>query len=145
MARKSAAALAAVTPLKERPAAPTELTDDERVVWDAVVATKPADWFTRDTHPLLVQYCRATLRARQVAKIIEDVESDGGMTGADKASAFKELVAMEARISGTLSTLATKMRISQQSRYGARGADGSHHRANAGAPAKPWEFGKAGS
>jgi hypothetical protein len=142
MARKSAAALAVATPLNPRPEPPHELTDEEREVWRAVVATKPADWFTRDTHPLLVQYCRMTLRARQLAQMHErlvDIENP-----ADAVRSFDALVKLEATVSGVLATLATKMRLSQQSKYGARGAEGVARRGGEGSGAKPWEFGKSG-
>jgi hypothetical protein len=134
MPRRSAASLAIVTPDLSRPKAPAELTKDEAVVWEEVVSTKPADWFTRDTHPLLVAYCRATVVSRVIAKQVdafnqEWLVQDGGL------ARYEKLVRMQRSQSTLLATLATKMRISQQSKYGARGAN-SH--AKAGAAPKPW-------
>jgi phage terminase small subunit len=50
-----------------RPDAPAELTAEQADEWRAIVKRMPGNWFTRETHPLLVQYCRTITRLRQLA------------------------------------------------------------------------------
>jgi hypothetical protein len=117
--RVSSAALeiAPVTPLgavaRQKP--PADLTDEEVEVWAAVVAAEPADWFSPSTVPLLAQYCRHVISAKRVAELIERTTQEMDLAMYDK------LLAMQARESGVISTLATKMRIAQQSTTNHRG------------------------
>lgn len=134
--RASAAALEvtpAVTAVERvvRPDAPYDLTDEQADEWWAVVNRMPADWFTRETHGLLSQYCRHTVQARRIAKLIEDMLADTeGFTIKD----YDRLLKIQERESRALASLATKMRISHQAT--------STHRANIGnrdGSKKPWE------
>ncbi len=43
--------------------------------WLALVSALPADWFPRETHGLLTDYCRHVVRSRRVALLIGVVES----------------------------------------------------------------------
>jgi hypothetical protein len=76
--RKSAAALTVISSsgveTVRRPEPPTELTDEQADEWRAVVMRLPADWFPRETHALLTQYCRHVVAARRVAQLIEGAE-----------------------------------------------------------------------
>lgn len=138
--RKSAASLAVVTPLPgQRPEPPEGLSDAESAVWRSVVATKPSDWFTADTFPLLVEYCRASIAAQQTAAALEKYTTVP--TGPTKFARFLALRKLQDTQGRLLATLATKMRLAQQSKYGARGADGAARRGAQGE--KPWEFGKS--
>jgi hypothetical protein len=66
--RRSAASLSIVSVLgNERPAPPDELTEEEAEEWRAIASRMPADWFTRENHPLLAEYCRHIVRARDLA------------------------------------------------------------------------------
>jgi hypothetical protein len=132
MARKSASLGAVAAPIVPRPEPPAELSPDERDLWRSIVATKPAEWFSRDMYPLLVQYCRHRTRATQVARMIEASPEDGGD--------LKALFAMEAEQSHALASLATKMRLTQQSRY-SPGRAATHSR-SAGSRQPPWKFGE---
>ena len=55
----------------ERPDAPYDLTDEQAEEWWAVVNRLPAEWFPRETHALLAQYCRHVVAARRVAELID--------------------------------------------------------------------------
>ncbi len=131
--RTSAASLAMrpVTPVgqTDRPAPPDELNDEEAEEWLAVVNRLPADWFARETFPLLVQYCRHVVTARRISQLIEALQEQEKLDMKAYASALR----MQARESGVIASLATKMRISQQSTY-----DKSKKKGNGG-KAKPWE------
>ena len=45
-----------VIEVTSRPDAPYDLTDEQSKVWWSVVDRLPADWFPRETHPLLSQF-----------------------------------------------------------------------------------------
>ena len=118
--RVSAADLAIVpmTPLGavERLKPPHDLTDDEVEVWCAVTNAEPADHFSASTAPLLAQYCRHVISSRRVAELIERMVG-GELSIRD----YNELLHMQERESRVIATLATKMRISQQSTTNHRG------------------------
>lgn len=130
MPRKSAAELsvaAHVVQVVPRPVAPSELTDEQAAEWEAIVSRMPADWFTRETHGLLVQYCRHVVQARRIAQLIE--RQDGYDIGE-----YDQLLKMQEREGRALSSLATRMRITQQSTWSPQKGKGST------APdRKPWE------
>jgi hypothetical protein len=105
-----------------------DLTDEEVEVWHAVVSTVPADWFDRGTAPLLSQYCRHVVQARRLAELIEKATSDADLQITD----YDRLLKMQQRESGAICSLATKMRISQQSTTNHRGNKTEENR-------KPWE------
>lgn len=143
--RRSAASLT-VTPSGEavpRQRAPSNLTRDEVSVWNGIVSAEPADWFSGSTRPLLVQYCRHIIAARRVAAMIETLhagveakavaEQSGVMTMMLAATkALDRLQRMQDRETRALTSLATKMRITQQSTR--------THRGNRIESRKPWEF-----
>jgi hypothetical protein len=117
--RDSAAALAIVTPGSEvsfitRPEPPSELSDEQAMEWREVVNRLPAEWFTRETWALLVQYCRHVVAARRIAQLIADFESkDGDLDVAE----YDRLLKMQEREGRAISSLATRMRLSQHSSY----------------------------
>src|SRR4051794_40539428 len=118
--RPSAASLAiAVRPIEivERQRPPHDLSDEETEIWAAVVNTEPADWFSPSTVPLLAQYCRHVVQSRRVAELIERATGDRELSIVD----YDRLLKMQERESRAVATLATKMRISQQSTTNHRG------------------------
>jgi len=133
--KKSGAALevAGVVAVIARPDAPLDLTPEETDVWCETVDAMPADWFPRETFPLLRQWCRHTVTARRVSQLIdaatarEDVE----------IGELKELLAMQAKETAALKALGASMRLSQQASYSARGAGGEKGRR--ATVKRPWE------
>lgn len=132
--RPSAAAIAVMSRATvldrvERQRPPHDLTDEEVVVWVSVTESQPADWFSPSTVPLLAQYCRHAIHARRVAELIERATSDPDLAVSD----YDRLLKMQERESRAIASMATKMRISQQSV--------TNHRGNSkpGAARKPWE------
>jgi hypothetical protein len=74
MPRKSAAALAIVTPLRQdRPEPPDSLCGFAADEWRRVVAARPADWFGRENLAHLKSYCEhlaaAELIGREIAAL----------------------------------------------------------------------------
>lgn len=97
-----------------RPDAPYDLTDAQAEVWRAVVDRLPADWFPQETWPLLTQYCRHVVSAEHVARLIHRLESqEDGFDVGD----YNQLLIMQEREGRALSSLATRMRITQQATY----------------------------
>ena len=125
-------ALAAIGPsgleVVHRPEPPLDLSDEQTVEWRDVVNRLPADWFGRETHALLVQYCRHVVAAKRVAQLVASIEADPEFNIANYDKALK----MQEREGRAIAALATKMRIAQQSTY-----DKSKRKPAAGR--KPWE------
>lgn len=109
--RKSADSLA-IVPVQtiERPDAPYDLTDEQSTEWWAVVNRMPADWFPRETHGMLSQYCRHVVAARRVAQLIAKAEKSKTLD----VDEYDKLLKMQEREGRAISSLATRMRISQQ-------------------------------
>jgi hypothetical protein len=130
--RDSAAAneIAAIGKLEtvQRPDAPYDLTDEQVDEWRAVVARLPADWFTRETHALLAQYCRHVVRARRIAQLIDQAEKSDPFD----VKEYRDLLRSEEEQSRAIASLATRMRLTQQTTY-----DKSKKKPASGR--KPWE------
>lgn len=116
--RKSAASLAVVqadgVAIVPRPTPPSELTSEQAAEWRAVVGRMPTDWFPRETHSLLAQYCRHVVAARRVAQLIAAAEEGGEAFDVDE---YDKLLKMQEREGRALSSLATRMRLTQQTTY----------------------------
>lgn len=96
-----------------RPDAPYDLTDEQSQEWWAVVNRMPADWFPRETHGMLAQYCRLIVRARRLAMLINEMEAGKNLD----LTTYRDLIRSEQQVSNTICSLATKMRLSQQSTW----------------------------
>lgn len=99
-----------------RPKPPDELNAEEAVEWREVVNRMPADWFGRESLPLLVQWCRHVIRSRRLGEMIRRLE-DTRDTPAFAPGLYLKLLRAEETQSKALTSLATKMRTSQQSSY----------------------------
>lgn len=95
----------------QRPDAPYDLTDEQTEEWWAVVNRLPADWFPRETHAVLSQYCRHVVAARRVAQLVAACEGEAEID----LSKYDNLLRMQEREGRALSSLATRLRITQQS------------------------------
>lgn len=115
--RKSAAELAIIGPSGvetiRRPETPDDLSDEQAEEWRAVVNRMPADWFPRETHGLLIQYCRHVIAARRIAELIVEIEKSDTLDVGE----YDRLLKMQEREGRAISSLATRMRISQHSTY----------------------------
>jgi hypothetical protein len=131
--RKSAASLSVVRAdaieITERAKPPRDLTPEQAEEWRAVVNRMPADWFPRETHGLLAQYCRHLVAARRVAQLIQSAEA-GDEFDVDE---YDKLLKMQEREGRAISSLATRMRLTQQTTY-----DKSKKKPSAAR--KPWDI-----
>ena len=94
----------------ERPAPPSDLTDEQSFEWLSVVNRMVATWFPRETHALLTQYCRHVVAARRVAQLIGDIEQQKDFS----VQNYDTLLRMQEREGRAIASLSTKMRLSQQ-------------------------------
>lgn len=124
--------IAAPSPVEvvDRIRPPHQLTDEEVEIWHAVVASEPADWFRPSQAPLLAQYCRHTVQSNRVAALIERATSDPNLDPSD----YSRLLHMQQRETMVMTSVATKLRITNQSLINHRGNNKSR------ISAKPWEF-----
>jgi phage terminase small subunit len=121
--------------IHRRPDPPDHMGEDAVKVWRAVVNSLPADWFTPGTLPLLEAFCGLTVSQRNTIMALQRIEREANDFQRDEwARVLKQL----GEVSGRIATLATRMRLTPQSRYGARGADTAAR--SAGDGPKPWEF-----
>lgn len=132
--RKSSAELAiagalASIQIVDRQKPPHDLNDEEVEVWAAVTSCVAADWFNKGNAPLLTQYCRHVIQAKRLGELIERATSSDQLAIED----YDRLLKMQQRESAVISSLATKMRISQQATTNHRGNK------NPGSGRRPWE------
>lgn len=132
--RKSAAALAIVAsnPLPQRMAPPAYLTAAQRDLWLDVVNTKPAEWFGPDSAPLLVEFVRAVETCNLLAGPVARAMAEGDPAEIQKILKVRDVEAKRA------ADLATKLRLTQQSRYTPQAAATANKRAQGAA--KPWDL-----
>ena len=111
-----------------RPDPVPDLTEEQAAEWRAIVNRMPADWFPRETHGMLAQYCRHVVASRRVAQLVASIEASAEFD----ILAYDRALKMQEREGRAISSLATRMRISQQTSY-----DPKRKRGVAGK--KPWE------
>ena len=88
----------------EYPPPPAGMSFREQEFWNAIVKSKPIDWFDPGSLPLLARYCVLTHQAEKLEEILRDTPT-------------AEAGRVEARIialNGNLVTIATKLRLSVQ-------------------------------
>lgn len=115
----------------ERPEPPAELDADQRAVWEMTVNRLPADWFPAETHKLLTNYCRQAVTSDRLAERIAQAEREHA-----EPKELDLLLKMRDRELRGMSSLATRMRLTQQSSYDANKSKGDKRKADG---AKPWQ------
>lgn len=137
--RKGAASLSVISAqgveATARPDPSPDLTEEQADEWKAIVNCLPADWFKRENISLLAQYCRHVIASRHVGQLVTEMETDEG----DKFSleSYDKILKMQEREGRAISSLATRMRLTQQSRWTAEGT-GTKDR-NRTTSSKPWQ------
>src|SRR3990167_5121805 len=92
-------------------------------------ASFPADWFTRETLPMLELYCCHAVTARKIEQLILQTEKAEEFD----IGQYDRLLKMRERESRIISSLGTRMRITQHSQYDKSKKRGSTF------TAKPWK------
>jgi hypothetical protein len=108
-----------VFPLRNAPVPPEILTDCERKTWIQIFSCPIALEISEPCFPLAIEYCRAVAHGNQVAEqinAIEEIRSD------DNLRRFGRLIRIQDRLQGRIASLATKLRLTPQSRITPRTA-----------------------
>jgi hypothetical protein len=134
--RKSAAELSTPRPQSleayARQQLPPELVGEEAEEFVRIVNVMPAGWFEPASVPLLVQYCRHTVQARRIAEVLERVVGQSET----QMPFYAELLKQQRAETHALVSVATKLRLTPQSRRNDRG----NIRIAAPAGPPPWEI-----
>lgn len=137
--RKSAAALSVVAgSIDGRPQPPAELTKFQKALWLRTVAGEPLDQFrSAALQQLLTEYVRHCETADILAGQIETFNPEW-LADEDGLKRFDKLLAMRDRETKAIGDKATKLRLTNQSRYTPQAAATAAK--NNGGAAKPWEM-----
>jgi hypothetical protein len=143
--RKSATSLSVVPVSTEarRPPPPAHLDASAKKLWKAIVADSPSGWFTVAQEPLLAGFCCHASTAEFISKLIDKERPDDLLGDRDRLRRYSRLLGMRSRETAALSSLATKMRLTQQAQIQPRSA-GRAWDANSPGPKlwdrkRPWE------
>lgn len=131
MAKQSAAGLSIVPRL---PGAsieePADLSPAEVQLWRDVVASKPAEWFGADSAPILKEFVRASVTCDLLDERVKTTMTTGAV------GEVKLILDMRDKESKRVAVLATKLRLTQQSRYTPQAAATADKRASG---KRPWQ------
>ncbi len=137
--RRSTASLSVIAgSIDGRPKAPDSLTEFQAALWDRTVANEASDTFkTAALQQLLTEYCRHVASAHKLAGMIDAMEAQEFMSDEDLA-AYDKLLNRRDRETKALADKATKLRLTNQSRY-TPGAAGTAAK-KGGGELKPWQM-----
>ena len=135
--RKSAAQLSVVAgTIDGRPKAPESLPKDQAEVWDRVVASEAADFFrTAALKHLLEQYCRHFARAAWLDGEIADAQKPTSSLALEDVDRLMKMAERESR---AMLSIATKLRLTNQSRYTPQAAGTAAKKSSEAR--KPWQM-----
>lgn len=138
MSRKSAEALSVITLLPgQRTEPPAKFPADATEVWRSVVASKPHDWFTADSVYLLEAYCHAVVSHRLISIGVAEFDTSK-MGSTEGVKLYDQLTRMQERQARVMASLATKLRLTQQSRYTPQAAATAAKKVGGGS-GRPWD------
>jgi hypothetical protein len=130
MPRKSAAALAIRTPenLDTRLPPAAGLSKGECDLWREIVDSKPAEWFDSGSAPLLREYVRAVGESQRIGRLV-------ARTSSKDPDTLARWLTLRDREVKRMADLATKLRLTQQSRYTPQAAATANRKADG---SRPW-------
>lgn len=137
--RQSGASLSVIAgTIDGRPQPPEDLTVDQRDVWVRTAGSESADFFrSAASQQLLKEYCRHVISAGKLARMINSLEGQEVMTS-DDLSDYDGLLKLRDRETKALADKATKLRLTNQSRYTPQAAGTAAKRATT--ERKPWQM-----
>lgn len=122
---------------QERPAPPDDMPEQQRAVWIATVNSEPVNWFqSQAQRDLLRMYCAAIASAHLVQQFI-DTFPVATLATPNGTRHFNNLTRLRRDEVNSAVTLATKLRITNQSRYDRKLA--ATMTRGTGGVSKPWE------
>jgi len=127
--RNSAAELSVVSTISQRrPKPPADLTPEQAEEWRAVVSRLDPGWFPRETHGILAQYCVHVAERKDIDLMISEMKGNPDFD----LKEYDQLLKMREREGRAASSLATRMRLTQQATYDPK-------KKKAGQAKKAWE------
>lgn len=121
-----------------RPSPPEDLNKAQTEIWERTVANEGADVFkTAALQQLLKEYCRHVISAMKLATMIEAMERQTQMSPDDLCD-YDKLLKMRDRETKAIGDKATKLRLTNQSRYTPQAAGTAAKKA--GSDLKPWQM-----
>jgi len=129
--RRSVASLTAVVvgDFGKRPEPPPGLTDRQADIWRAAVSVEPPEFFASGVQrDLLADYCRHREMAEKLARAIDACDEQTLQTP-EGVKRYAELLKLREVETRTALALATKMRLTNSSRYCEKTALGATRRA----------------
>jgi hypothetical protein len=136
--RRSAASLSVVagTAIDGRPQPPADLTKGQKTTWERTIANEAAETFrTAALQQLLKEYCRHVETAGRLSKQIDEATEEGAEVELDD---LDRLLKMRDRETKALADKATKLRLTNQSRYTPQAAGTAAKKAHT--ERKPWQM-----
>ena len=122
---------------ERRPPPPEGMTDAQAALWRAITETEPQDWFaTAARQSLLRLYCEHACFRADLQGLLDRVPIER-ILDPDTEAGVERMLRARDRETKQLVSLATRLRLTNQSRY-TPGAAASAGRNQATGP-KPWE------
>jgi hypothetical protein len=128
MPRKNQYAAGPIIPgTHKRPSPPAQLDTRERRIWSAITARLPTDWFMAESEPMLKELCRHIriaddlwvdlARARAAIDELRKMPEPPAELLAAATQEYRAVLRAHGYQSERIGNLATKLRLSPQSRY----------------------------
>lgn len=125
--------------LARRPDPPSDLNDEQAKVWRETVAAESVTFFdTAALQSMLKDYCRHTVTAAEMSALIDKYDLSKPMDD-DTAKLLDRLTKMRDRETKAAADKATKLRLTNQSRYTPKAA-GTASKNNGASNLKPWDM-----
>lgn len=119
-------------------APPPELTEPEAAIWRAVIATEAKEFFASAVlRGMLADYCRHKASADKLSEFLSLFELDP--VNIRGMARYEQVLKIRANEIRAATSLATKMRLTNQSRYGKRAAHTAARNANTQVQ-RPWDL-----
>ena len=120
-----------------RPDPEAGLMPEEEEIWRQTVASEAADFFnTAALRGLLKDYCRHRAASEKISEVINVFKTDW-LKNSDGANRYRDLLKMRDAEARAAADKATKLRLTNQSRYTPQAASTASRSAAKGI--KPWE------
>ena len=121
--------------LSRLPEPPRHLSPQQQNLWREVVNTKPADWFTADTFPILEAYVQHCTSAQALSDRISRMEYEG--TAFVEMDEYEKLLKMRDRETKAAEARARAMRLTHQARW--QPATAARKSEDSSGSKRPWE------
>ena len=122
-----------------RPEPPDELTPKQTEIWRGIVAREDPELFaTGAVRAMLADYCRRREAAEIISTTIDQFKPEW-IKSADGVKRYAQLLRMRDLETRGVASLATKLRLTNQSRYREKAAY-TNSRNELAKVAKPWEL-----